>query len=66
MIVTRLLLTPFVHPAPDGVREDVVRVSDGSRHIYLLPEEYEAATEELLRQRLVGHAADRSDPASAP
>jgi hypothetical protein len=50
--VTRLLQNPLGHPAPEGERGDIVRVSDGSRAIYLTPREFDEATEQQLRYRL--------------
>jgi hypothetical protein len=50
--VTRLLQNPLGHPAPDGERGDIVRVSDGTRAIYLTPREFDEATEQQLRYRL--------------
>lgn len=48
VIVTRLLLTPIIHPAPAGAGADVVRVSGGGATIYLLPVDYEAADQATL------------------
>jgi hypothetical protein len=50
--VTRLLQNPLGHPAPDGERGDIVRISDGLSTIYLTPHEYDEATEQQLRYRL--------------
>ena len=52
LIVTRLLQNPLGQPAPEGARGDIVRVSDGTRSVYLSPHEYEQATEQQLRYRL--------------
>jgi hypothetical protein len=50
--VTRLLQNPLGQPAPEGERGDIVRVSDGTRAIYLTPREFDDATEQQLRYRL--------------
>jgi hypothetical protein len=50
--VTRLLQNPLGHPAPEGERGDIVRVSDGTRTIYLTPQEFDEATDHQLRYRL--------------
>jgi len=50
--VTRLLQNPLGQVAPDGVKGDIVRVSDGEKTIYLMPAEYSAATEDELQQLL--------------
>ena len=60
LAVTRLLQNPLGHPAPDGARGDIVRVSDGTSTIYLTPQEYEDATEPQLRYRLAAEGRSRS------
>jgi ribosomal protein L9 len=40
--VTRLSANPLGAPVPDGERGDIVKVSDGTTSIYLLPSEYES------------------------
>jgi hypothetical protein len=52
LTVTRLLQNPLGQPAPEGARGDIVRVSDGTRSVYLSPHEYEQATEQQLRYQL--------------
>jgi hypothetical protein len=49
LTVRRLLQNPTGEPAPPGERGDIVRVSDGTRTIYMLPAEFEAASEEQVR-----------------
>jgi ribosomal protein L9 len=58
--VTRLLQNPLGHPAPEGARGDIVRVSDGTRTIYLTPREFDEATEQQLRYRLAAEGRTRS------
>jgi len=58
--VTRLLQNPLGQVAPDGVKGDIVRVSDGDKTIYLTPAEHSAATEDELQQLLA--AAPRRRP----
>ena len=58
--VTRLLQNPLGHPAPDGARGDIVRVSDGTRTIYLTPQEYEDSSEQQLRYRLAAEGWGRA------
>ena len=58
--VTRLLQNPLGHPAPDGEPGDIVRISDGTRTLYLTPREYEEATEQQLRYRLAAEGRSRS------
>ncbi|GAA1289568.1 hypothetical protein GCM10009609_66120 [Pseudonocardia aurantiaca] len=50
--VQRLLQNPMGAPAPPGARGDFVRVSDGTRTVYLTPAEYERASEAELRYLL--------------
>jgi ribosomal protein L9 len=59
--VTRLLQNPLGVPAPEGERGDIVRVSDGSRTIYLTPREFDEATEQQLRYRLAAEGRTRSN-----
>jgi ribosomal protein L9 len=59
--VTRLLQNPLGDPAPEGERGDIVRVSDGSRTIYLTPREFDEATERQLRYRLAAEGRTRSN-----
>ena len=59
--VTRLLQNPLGDPAPEGERGDIVRVSDGSRTIYLTPREFDEATEQQLRYRLAAEGCTRSN-----
>lgn len=58
--VTRLLQNPLGHPAPDGEPGDMVRVSDGTRTLYLTPREFDEATEQQLRYRLAAEGRSRS------
>lgn len=58
--VTRLLQNPLGHPAPEGERGDIVRISDGTRTIYLTPSEYDEASEQQLRYRLAAEGQTRS------
>lgn len=60
LTVVRLLQNPLGQQAPEGERGDMVRVSDGASSLYLLPWEFEAADEQLLRWMLA-----RPRPASA-
>ena len=50
--VTRLLQNPLGEVAPDGQRGDLVRVTDGRATVYLVPFEFEMATEAQLRDML--------------
>lgn len=50
--VTRLLQNPLGHVAPEGQRGDLVRVTDGRATVYLVPYEFEMATESRLRDML--------------
>jgi hypothetical protein len=50
--VERLLQNPLGDPAPSGSRGDLVRISDGETTIYLLPDEYDAASDTDLRYKL--------------
>lgn len=59
--VTRLLQNPLGQPAPEGERGDIVRVSDGTRTLYLTPREFDDASEQQLRYRLA--AEGRTAPA---
>jgi ribosomal protein L9 len=59
--VTRLLQNPLGDPAPEGEQGDIVRVSDGSRTIYLTPQEFDEATEQQLRYRLAAEGRIRSN-----
>jgi hypothetical protein len=58
--VTRLLQNPLGHPAPDGEQGDIVRVSDGTRTVYLTPKEFDEASERQLRYRLAAEGRTRS------
>jgi hypothetical protein len=49
LMVVRLLQNPMGEPAPPGERGDIVRVSDGTSTIYMLPAEFEAASEDHVR-----------------
>ena len=49
LTVARLLQNPMGELAPPGERGDIVRVSDGTNTIYMLPAEFEAASEERVR-----------------
>ena len=53
LTVARLLQSPLGAEAPEGARGDMVRVSDGTRTVYLSPAEYEQATDAELRYLLV-------------
>jgi hypothetical protein len=57
--VTRLLQNPLGHPAPDGEPGDIVRVSDGTRTIYLTPREFDEASEQQLRYRIAAEGRTR-------
>ena len=52
LTVTRLLQNPLGQSAPLGEPGDLVCISDGTSKIYLMPAEYDAATEAELRWRL--------------
>ena len=54
IVVTRLLENPLGELAPDGVRGDIVRVSDGVATVYLTPREYDGITDAQLRYLLAG------------
>jgi hypothetical protein len=58
--VTRLLQNPLGQPAPDGEPGDIVRVSDGTRTLYLTPREFDEASEQQLRYRLAAEGRTRS------
>ena len=62
--VTRLLQNPLGAPAPEGERGDIVRVSDGTRTIYLTPQEFDEASEQQLRYRLAAEGRTRRRPTS--
>jgi len=47
--VVRLLQNPLGAVAPEGQRGDLVRVSDGTSTVYLMPWEFEAADDRELR-----------------
>lgn len=49
LVATRLLQNPLGQRAEPGARGDIVRVTDGQATIYLLPHEYDAADDRLLR-----------------
>ena len=51
--VTRLLQNPLGQVAPEGIKGDIVRVSDGDKTIYLTPAECSASTEDELQELLV-------------
>jgi hypothetical protein len=57
--VTRLLQNPLGVPAPEGEPGDIVRVSDGTRSIYLTPREFDEASEPQLRYRLAAEGRSR-------
>ena len=57
--VTRLLQNPLGQPAPEGARGDIVRVSDGTRTLYLTPQEFDEANEQQLRYRLAAEGQSR-------
>jgi hypothetical protein len=59
--VTRLLQNPLGHPAPEGERGDIVRISDGTRVLYLTPQEFEGTGEQQLRYRLAAEGGTRSN-----
>ena len=52
LTVVRLLQNPLGHPAPDGARGDLIRVSDGQANVYLMPWEFDAVDEQTLRWML--------------
>ena len=54
LTVTRLLQNPLGQVAPPGERGDLVCVSDGTSKVYLMPAEYDVATEADLRWLLAG------------
>lgn len=56
--VVALLLTPICHPAPPGSPGDVVRISDGVSTVFLLPEDFAAASDDDVRSLLARRAAD--------
>jgi hypothetical protein len=58
--VTRLLQNPLGHPAPEGERGDIVRISDGTRTLYLTPQEFDEASDQQLRYRLAAEGRTRS------
>jgi hypothetical protein len=58
--VTRLLQNPLGQPAPEGEPGDIVRVSDGTRTIYLTPREFDETPERQLRYRLAAEGETRS------
>jgi hypothetical protein len=58
--VTRLLQNPLGRPAPEGERGDIVRVSDGTRTLYLTPQEFDEASDQQLRYRLAAEGRSRS------
>ncbi|OZM81409.1 hypothetical protein [Pseudonocardia sp. MH-G8] len=60
LTVTRLLQNPLGHPAPDGAPGDIVRVSDGTRSIYLTPQEFEDSSEQQLRYQLAADGWGRA------
>jgi hypothetical protein len=59
LAVTRLLQNPLGHTAPEGAEGDIVRISDGTRTIYLSPQEFREATEQQLRYRLAAEGLSR-------
>jgi len=50
--IVRLSLTPLCHPAPSGSPGDVVRLSDGVTTCFLLPDDFDVASEADLRSLL--------------
>lgn len=58
--VTRLLQNPLGHPAPEGERGDIVRISDGMCTLYLTPQEFDEAGEQQLRYRLAAEGRPRT------
>lgn len=60
--VTRLLQNPLGEPAPEGARGDIVRVTDGSATIYMLPGEFDRASRQHLRWLLTAAAMPASSP----
>ena len=58
--VTRLLQNPLGQPAPEGERGDIVRVSDGTRTLYLTPREFDETSEQQLRYRLAAEGMIRT------
>ena len=59
--VTRLLQNPLGQIAPDNDKGDIVRLSDGTKTIYLTPTEYAQATDADLH-RLLGAAPRKRRP----
>jgi hypothetical protein len=59
--VTRLLQNPLGQPASEGERGDIVRISDGTRTLYLTPQEFDEASEQQLRYRLAAEGRTRSN-----
>jgi hypothetical protein len=50
--VTRLLQNPLGQAAPEGQRGDLVRVTDGRATVYMVPFDFDMATEAQLRELL--------------
>ena len=59
--VTRLLQNPLGQVAPDNATGDIMRVSDGTKTIYLTPTEYSQAADADLH-RLLGAAPLKRRP----
>ena len=60
LTVVRLLQNPLGQIAPAGERGDLVRISDGTISLYMLPSEFEAASEAELRWQLARQARSAS------
>ncbi|HEY1967875.1 MAG TPA: hypothetical protein VGH89_08000 [Pseudonocardia sp.] len=65
LVVTRLMQNPLGQIAPAGHRGDMVRVSDGASTVYLLPAEFEALDDDMVRTALA-LAAHRKVTATEP
>jgi hypothetical protein len=65
LVVTRLMQNPLGQIAPAGHRGDMVRVSDGASTVYLLPADFEALDDDMVRTALA-LAAHRTATEPAP
>jgi hypothetical protein len=69
LVVTRLMQNPLGQIAPAGQRGDIVRVSDGASAVYLLPAEFDALDDDMVRTALASaarqHATERG-PIATP
>jgi hypothetical protein len=53
LTIARLMQNPLGQVAPAGHRGDMVRVSDGVSVLYLLPAEFDALSDDMLRTALL-------------